>query len=38
MILAEKKDKDTDWIKHYELQGLYQTILDILTDEYDFTE
>ena len=35
MTLAEKKDKDTDWIKHYELQGLYQTILDNFVKKYE---
>lgn len=38
MALAEKKDDDREWLRRYDLQGLYQTVLDILTDNYDFTE
>jgi hypothetical protein len=38
MTLAEKKNDDREWLRRYDLQGLYQTVLDILTDNYDFTE
>ena len=38
MRVAEKKDDDKEFIKRYELQGLYKTILDILTDKIDFEE
>jgi len=38
MALAEKKDDDREWLRRYDLQGLYQTVLDILMDKYDFTE
>jgi hypothetical protein len=38
MTLAEKKDDDKEWLRRYDLKGLYQTVLDILTNEYDFTE
>ena len=32
---AEKHDNDKDWIKHYELQGLYITIRDILSGDFE---
>ena len=38
MTLVEKKDDDKEWLRRYDLKGLYQTVLDILTNEYDFTE
>lgn len=31
MRCAEQNGKDADWVKHYELQGVYMTIRDILT-------
>ena len=38
MRCAEQHDDDAEWIKHYELQGVYMTIRDILignlTEEY----
>ena len=33
MRCAEAKDNDASWLKHYDLQGVYQTIRDILTGE-----
>lgn len=35
MRCAEKHDNDKDWIKHYELQGLYMHVKAILDGEYD---
>ena len=32
MRCAEQNGKDADWAKHYELQGVYMTIRDILTE------
>ena len=37
MACAEKHDNDKDWIKHYELQGLYMNVKDILEGDY-YTE
>lgn len=34
MACAERHDNDKDWIKHYELQGLYMNIRDILDGTY----
>lgn len=31
MRCAEHRNDDVDWVKHYELQGVYMTIRDILT-------
>ena len=31
MRCAEARDNDSLWLKHYALQGVYQTIRDILT-------
>lgn len=36
MRCAEHRNDDVGWVKHYELQGVYQTIRDILTG--DLTE
>ena len=36
MRCAEAKGNDALWLKHYDLQGVYQTIRDILTG--DLTE
>lgn len=33
MRCAEHRNDDVDWVKHYELQGVYQTIRDILTGD-----
>ena len=33
MRCAEAKDNDALWLKHYDLQGVYQTIRDILTGQ-----
>ena len=36
MRCAKHRNDDVDWVKHYELQGVYMTIRDILTG--DLTE
>lgn len=33
MRCAEHRNDDVDWVKHYELQGVYMTIRDILTGD-----
>lgn len=33
MRCAEARDNDALWLKHYALQGVYQTIRDILTGQ-----
>ena len=33
MRCAEAKDNDALWLRHYDLQGVYQTIRDILTGQ-----
>ena len=38
MRCAERHGKDADWVKHYELQGVYRTIKDILSGDLKETE
>ena len=33
MRCAEHSGKDADWVKHYELQGVYRTIKDIISGD-----
>lgn len=34
MHLAEHKDKDSDWIRHYSLQNAYENIKHILCGDF----
>lgn len=34
MRLAEHKDKDSDWLKHYSLQNVYESIKHILCGDF----
>lgn len=38
MRCAENHNNDTDWVKHYEIQGVYRTIKDILSGNLKETE
>ena len=35
MHCAEKKGRDSDWIRHFDLQGMYAQIRDILNGTWD---
>lgn len=35
MRCAEHHDNEHEWLRRYDLQGVYKTILDILTGNFD---
>lgn len=35
MRCAEHHDNEHEWLRRYDLQGVYKTIYDILTDNYE---
>ena len=36
MRCAEHHRNEHEWVRHYELQGLYMTIRDILNGDFEF--
>ena len=38
MRCAEHHDNDHEWLRRYDLQGVYMTILDILNGSYELLE
>lgn len=38
MRCAEYHDNDHEWLRRYDLQGVYMTILDILNGSYELLE
>lgn len=35
MRCAEHYDNEHEWLRRYDLQGVYKTVYDILTDNYE---
>lgn len=35
MRCAEHRNNDHEWLRRYDLQGVYKTVYDILTDNYE---
>jgi hypothetical protein len=35
MRCAEHHDNEHEWLRRYDLQGVYKTVYDILTDNYE---
>ena len=35
MRCAEHKQNDSEWLRRYDLQGVYTTVLDILTGNFE---
>ena len=38
MRCAEQHDNDHEWLRRYDLQGVYKTIHNILTDNFELEE
>ena len=38
MRCAEANDRDADWIRHFDLQGMYGQIRDILNGTWDVSD
>ena len=38
MRCAERRDNDHEWLRRYDLQGVYQTVYNILTGNFELEE
>lgn len=38
MLCAERHDNDHEWLRRYDLQGVYQTVYNILTGNFELEE
>ena len=38
MRCAERHNNEHEWLRRYDLQGVYQTVYDILTDNFELDE
>ena len=38
MRCAERKGNDHEWLRRYDLQGVYQTVYNILTGNFELEE
>ena len=38
MRCAERRNNDHEWLRRYDLQGVYQTVYNILTGNFELEE